>query len=94
MRLCACGCGRSLQGRRANTRYALRDCAAAVREGRAPNAPLRRSGTATRRSGAQVSFRKAQRALVSRLGHFPDAPKLIEVALMEALPARQRERMR
>jgi hypothetical protein len=98
-RVCACGCGRSLDGMRRGAKWESRACA--VRWSREnPGSPLsdaynpNRSRTRKRRTpserGLQVSFRKAIEVLHAELR----LPKLaIESALEPALSARQRQQL-
>lgn len=51
-----------------------------------------RSG-ANARSGLILSYPKARKALVERLGHFPDAERLIDEALRSALSTKMREKL-
>lgn len=105
MRVCACGCGRSLEGRRPEARYATDKCRARhwklrTGYGRADQQKGVRTAEAPRSgpSGLQVSYRKAVKRVAELLAvngwvQRRDAEHVATLTLRAALPDRQRERL-
>jgi len=89
-RVCRCGCGRSLAGRRPQARYALPACR--TRGWRKPSQNRHRSGL-------QVSYAKAVRMVAEALhgdaymGSVEQALRWAQTVLAEALSERQRARL-
>jgi hypothetical protein len=93
-RTCACGCGASLDGKRASARYASGACRTAAykdREGITGYRPVKASQNG-RRGGVQVSYRKAVAALAEFLKVLPtdDDTLYAERILLPALSPRAR----
>jgi hypothetical protein len=98
VRLCACGCKRSLEGMRSGARYASAACRTRgwkAREGITGIRYVRASQNGkNRHSGLQLSYHKAVRELADAMD--PGNPECLEVAgriLARALPARQRAQL-
>lgn len=91
-RLCECGCGEPLAGRRPEARYATDQCRARDWKAKRGYGPQRRPGSRTNASGLQVSFRKAVDVLADEFDGYL-LPWEIESALKLALPDRQRQRL-
>jgi hypothetical protein len=94
VRVCACGCGASLEGRKPEARFASDACRSRAWKDRTGYSHQDRenggNGAQKRHSGLQVSYRKAVEILHAELG----TPKhALELALAEALSHRQRERL-
>ena len=87
-RVCRCGCGRSLAGRRPQARYALPACR--TRGWRKPS-----QNRHSRAGGLQVSYRRMVDLLAVdyALLNLPDARRQAEKLVREALPERQRARL-
>lgn len=87
-RTCKCGCGTSLDGRRAGAMYASPACRMAYNRGTAPaNANTTRTGGP---SGPQLAFRRMCNALVQR---YDEDPKAVEAFLASLLSDRQRKQL-
>jgi hypothetical protein len=76
-RTCACGCGRSLEDRRANTRYATRECRETVAQER-------------RERALQARLARNQRKLDLRIAYGRVVARYGERAARELLTERQR----
>lgn len=98
-RVCACGCGRPLEGMRSDAVYASGACRTRhwkARQGITGIRYLKASQNGSSgRSGLQVSFWRAQRALEEWLeAHDVRSPRGMSIEILEgAMPARQRARL-
>lgn len=94
-RVCACGCGASLAGMRADALWSTDACR---KRGYAPPSAEKGRNRHGPRGGLQVSYRRAEAilraALRYRAGYADDrADYWADCLMREALPERQRERL-
>lgn len=97
-RLCACGCGRSLEGKRRNSRYASSACRTRDWKDRRGIVGVRyvkaSQNGKSKPSGCQVSYKKAETFVrISLSGASPELAAHVLRALRMALPERQLARL-